>query len=93
MESYPLPHLSTTVHLALFSPLANAAALRTRLVSASQLPANEEGERERRAVDFAFVDASRVRILSSLCYLLPLTFPNDRLLPDFMSSQRSLRRC
>ncbi|GAA6031053.1 hypothetical protein JCM8097_003981 [Rhodosporidiobolus ruineniae] len=61
MESYPLPHLSTTAHLALFTPLspASAASLRQRLVAASTAQ-GEAGDLERRAVDFAFLDASRV---------------------------------
>jgi len=61
MESYPLPHHGATVHLALFHPIHNAAALRSRLVSASTLPQDEVGNRERSAVDFAFVDARMVR--------------------------------
>lgn len=59
MESYPLPHAGQTVHIAVWS-VRNAAQLRHRLVAASQLPADEEGERERAAVDFAFVDAKMV---------------------------------
>ncbi|BGP31152.1 hypothetical protein JCM10296v2_002916 [Rhodotorula toruloides] len=66
MESYPLPHTGQTVHLALWS-VRNAAQLRQRLVAASQLPADEEGERERAAVDFAFVDA---KMLTSRLHLL-----------------------
>ncbi|GAA5855677.1 hypothetical protein JCM8547_001641 [Rhodosporidiobolus lusitaniae] len=57
MESYPLPHLSTTVHLALFTPLTDAAALRSRLIAASTLPQDAAGDADREAVNFAFVDA------------------------------------
>lgn len=71
MESYPLPYHGYTVYVALFARLQNAAALRQRLVTASTLPADEDGDetlpadedgdRERAAVDFAFVDAKMVR--------------------------------
>ncbi|GAA5889579.1 hypothetical protein JCM8208_001064 [Rhodotorula glutinis] len=67
MESYPLPHYGATVHLALYHPIRNAAALRSRLVSASTLPPDEAGNRERAAVDFAFVDA---RMITSRLHLL-----------------------
>lgn len=62
MESLVLPHHGVTVHLGLFSPISNAAALRTRLVAASALPADEEGEAERAKLDFAFVDAAMVSL-------------------------------
>ncbi|KPV77462.1 uncharacterized protein RHOBADRAFT_51312 [Rhodotorula graminis WP1] len=67
METYPLPHHQATVHLALFHPIHNAAALRSRLVSASTLAQDEAGNRERAAVDFAFVDA---RMITSRLHLL-----------------------
>ncbi|GAA5851853.1 hypothetical protein JCM9279_001908 [Rhodotorula babjevae] len=67
METYPLLHHRATVHLALIHPIHNAAALRTRLVSASTLPQDEAGNRERSAVDFAFVDA---RMITSRLHLL-----------------------
>lgn len=52
----------STVHLALFSNISNAAKLRNRLVAAVSM-SGEEGERERNAVNFGFVDAALVRIL------------------------------
>ncbi|BGP39107.1 hypothetical protein JCM10450v2_003060 [Rhodotorula kratochvilovae] len=70
MESYPLPYHGSTIHLALFAPIQNAAELRKRLVTASTLPADEAGDSERRAVDFAFVDArmitSRLHVLTAV---------------------------
>ncbi|GAA5896723.1 hypothetical protein JCM6882_005020 [Rhodosporidiobolus microsporus] len=62
MESYPLPHASSTVHLALFTPLSpsTAASLRQYIITASQLPADEAGDAERRKVEFAFVEAGMV---------------------------------
>ncbi|GAA6046460.1 hypothetical protein JCM3770_004933 [Rhodotorula araucariae] len=70
MESYPLPYHGATVHLALFSPIQNAAELRKRLVTTSTLAADEAGDNERRAVDFAFVDAkmitSRLHVLTAV---------------------------
>ncbi|GAA5823652.1 hypothetical protein JCM11251_000712 [Rhodosporidiobolus azoricus] len=74
MESYPLHYASSTVHLALFSPLPNAAALRQRLIAASTLSAEEGGDEERRKVDFAFVDAgmvtSRLHVLTAVTQAL-----------------------
>ncbi|ORY91458.1 CGI-121-domain-containing protein [Leucosporidium creatinivorum] len=67
MESFALPHHGVTVHLGLFSPISNASALRTRLVAASTLPADDEGEAERAKLDFAFVDAA---MLTSRLHLL-----------------------
>ncbi|GJN89744.1 hypothetical protein Rhopal_002733-T1 [Rhodotorula paludigena] len=70
MESYPLPYHGYTVYVALFARLQNAAALRQRLVTASTLPADEDGDRERAAVDSAFVDAkmitSRLHLLTAV---------------------------
>lgn len=59
METLPLPS-GSTAHYALFT-ISNAAALRTRLVAASQLAADEEGNAERAKLDFAFIDGSMVR--------------------------------
>lgn len=58
MESLPLPS-GYTAHYALFT-LTNAAELRTRLVAASQLAADAEGDAERDRLDFSFIDASMV---------------------------------
>lgn len=59
MESYPLPHHSANLSIALFD-ISNAAALRSRLVAASTA-VGEEGDHERERLDFAFVDGSMVR--------------------------------
>ncbi|BGP54764.1 hypothetical protein JCM8202_003272 [Rhodotorula sphaerocarpa] len=59
MESYPLPYAQSTAYLSLYA-VRNAAELRSRLVAASQLPDDERGNEERRAVDFAFVDAKMI---------------------------------
>ena len=64
METYTYSHFPSevsTVHLALYSNVSNAADLRKRLVSAATLP-GEGGEREREAVNYAFVDAKLVSI-------------------------------
>ncbi|KAI0753593.1 CGI-121-domain-containing protein [Irpex lacteus] len=58
------PHLRT-VHIALFSNVQNAAELRNRLVQAASMT-GPEGERERKAVNFAFVDA---RLIASVQHL------------------------
>ena len=59
MESFAYPHFSSTVHVALFVNVTNAAKLRARIVRASTLQ-GPEGEEEREAVNFAFVDARLV---------------------------------
>lgn len=66
MESYPLPHYDSIIYIALFEKLANAAALRQRLIAASQLPDDDESNEERSRVDFAFVDASMVSLTELL---------------------------
>lgn len=60
METFAYPHFSSTVHVALFVHVTNAAELRARIIRASTLE-GVEGEAEREAVNFAFVDALLVR--------------------------------
>lgn len=62
MESYYYPQFPpecSTVHFALFTDVANTPQLRARLIRAAGL-AGAEGEAEREAVNFAFVDARLV---------------------------------
>lgn len=59
MESVHFPHFPASVHIALFKNVKNAASLRARLVTASTME-GEEGERERAAVNFAFIDGRLV---------------------------------
>lgn len=56
------------VHIALFTRVQNAEKLRARLISAATAE-GEEGEKEREAVNFAFVDAAPVRL-----FISPLTY-------------------
>lgn len=68
MESFHYAHLPdhlAHVHLALFHNVANAPHIRQRIVRASQL-ATPEGDQEREALNFAFIDA-RLVSPSSLC--------------------------
>lgn len=58
------PHLSH-VHIALFTNVQNAPELRSRLIKASTME-GEEGEKEREAVNFAFVDAAPIASLLHL---------------------------
>ncbi|KAG8705267.1 hypothetical protein FRC09_003068 [Ceratobasidium sp. 395] len=53
------------LHIALFTNVQNAPELRARLIKAATLE-GEEGEREREAVNFAFVDAPPIASLSHL---------------------------
>lgn len=64
MESYnytQFPDDASNVHVALFTNVSNAADLRNRLVQASTMQ-GEDGEAERQAVDFAFIDATLVGV-------------------------------
>ncbi|KAH9916777.1 CGI-121-domain-containing protein [Fomitopsis serialis] len=65
MDSFLYPHLPARVHLALFDHVSNAAHIRERIVRASQLE-GPEGDREREAVNFAFIDA---RLITSMLHL------------------------
>jgi EKC/KEOPS complex subunit CGI121/TPRKB len=60
MESFAYPHFNSTAHVALFKHVTNSANLRSRIVRASTLE-GIEGNVERDAVNFAFVDARLVR--------------------------------
>lgn len=60
METYPYPHLGLAFHIALFTALSSPGALLQKLIHASTLPATTEGDAERAAVNFAFLEASMV---------------------------------
>ena len=60
MEIFAFPHFNSTAHVTLFKHVTNAANLRSRIVRASTLE-GIEGDMEREAVNFAFVDARLVR--------------------------------
>ena len=62
MESYHYPHFPSIVYIALFTAVTNAGDLRNRIINAATL-AGPEGDEEREAVNFAFVDARLVRQL------------------------------
>ncbi|KAI0693469.1 kinase binding protein CGI-121-domain-containing protein [Cytidiella melzeri] len=63
---YPqFPQSQATVHIALFSNVKNAAQLRTRLIQAATMQ-GPEGDVEREAVNFAFIDA---RLICSVQHL------------------------
>ena len=62
METYRYPQFPpefATVYLALLTDVRNAPQLKKRLVSASVMT-GDEGEVEREAVNFAFIDARLV---------------------------------
>jgi EKC/KEOPS complex subunit CGI121/TPRKB len=67
MESFDYPQFSSTVHLALFNHVTNAAKLKARIVCASTSEGTE-GQIEREAVNFAFVNARLVRHLNKLVH-------------------------
>ena len=76
METFRYSHLPpelSFVHVALFTDVSNAAQLRARIVRASQLQ-GPDGDAERQAVHFAFIDARLVSDLSPrviLCSVSP----------------------
>jgi EKC/KEOPS complex subunit CGI121/TPRKB len=81
METYTLPFFPPnvgTVHIAYFEDVANAAAIKQRLIDAARTP-GEEGERARAAVDFAFIDAdllvSKQHLLTALLATLLTSLP------------------
>ncbi|KZT63978.1 CGI-121-domain-containing protein [Daedalea quercina L-15889] len=68
METFRYTHLPAAhahAYVALFDHVSNAAHLRQRIVRASQLE-GPEGDHEREAVNFAFVDA---RLITSILHL------------------------
>ncbi|KAI0759741.1 CGI-121-domain-containing protein [Trametes elegans] len=68
MQTFRYSHLPpelSVVHVALFTNVTNSAALRSRIVRASQLE-GLEGDSEREAVNFAFIDA---RLICSILHL------------------------
>ncbi|KAI0773639.1 CGI-121-domain-containing protein [Fomes fomentarius] len=68
MHSFRYPHLPpdlSTVHVALFTNLTTSADIRARIVRASQLQ-GPDGDAEREALNFAFIDA---RLICSLLHL------------------------
>ena len=70
METFRYPQFPpefATVNIALFTDVQNASELKKRLVAASVMP-GEEGEVEREAVNYAFVDARLVCVPSWLCF-------------------------
>ncbi|GAA5974621.1 hypothetical protein JCM5350_001222 [Sporobolomyces pararoseus] len=82
MEAYSLQHADCTVYLALFRRVQNAQSLRQRLISASTLPESDDGDKERAAVDYAFIDAS---MITSRLHLL--TAINQALLTPSLKSK------
>lgn len=63
MESFTYEHFPaqlSSVHVALFTDVSNAAAIRARIVHASTLE-GAAGDVERDAVNFAFIEAKLVR--------------------------------
>lgn len=70
METFTNPHFPKSLsiaHVALYASVNNAKDLRSRIIKASTLE-GDEGEQERQAVNFAFIDARLVGRFW-LCYL------------------------
>ncbi|PIL36534.1 hypothetical protein GSI_00223 [Ganoderma sinense ZZ0214-1] len=68
MQTFRYPHFPpelSTVHVALFNTVTNSADIRSRIIRASQLQ-GPDGDTERNALNFAFIDA---RLICSLLHL------------------------
>lgn len=65
MEAYHYPQFNTVVYTAKFKDVKNAEALRSRIVKAASLD-GADGEAERDAVNFAFIEA---RLITSSLHL------------------------
>ena len=61
MSVYTFEHLNRTVYTALYTSVAEPATLRKRIIAAATATGSE-GDTERDAVNFAFIDASLVRV-------------------------------
>ncbi|KAF5367475.1 hypothetical protein D9758_003700 [Tetrapyrgos nigripes] len=61
MELFVFDHVpdNKLAYAALFSPVANPAEIKKRIIDASKIE-GEDGDKERDAVNFAFIDASLV---------------------------------
>lgn len=62
METYQYPQFPvnlSVVHMVLYTNVANASLLKSRIINASTTPGTD-GDRERDAVNFAFIDARLV---------------------------------
>ncbi|KAJ7718132.1 kinase binding protein CGI-121-domain-containing protein [Mycena maculata] len=65
MQSYKLPHFPVCVHAALYTNVSDSDSLRKRLIAASTAE-GLDGERERDAVNFSFIEA---RLITSVNHL------------------------
>ncbi|KAJ8592154.1 CGI-121-domain-containing protein [Rhizopogon salebrosus TDB-379] len=66
MDTYYYTHFNhAVVHVALFNDVTNSAAIRSRIIQAARIP-GVDGDTEREAINFAFIDA---RLISSLLHL------------------------
>ena len=65
MESFSFPQFPAKVHVALYTDVGNAGALRQRIIGAASAR-GEDGEREREALNFAFIDGRLVGQIDGL---------------------------
>jgi hypothetical protein len=62
MDTYYYTHFNhAVVHVALFNDVTNSAAIRSRIIQAARIP-GVDGDTEREAINFAFIDARLVGI-------------------------------
>jgi len=86
METFAYSHFPAdlaNVHIALFTAVTNASQIRSRIVKASTME-GPQGDAEREAVNFAFIDAKLVT--SKLCLLTAL---HQSMLSDVQKSLKT----
>ncbi|KAF7300261.1 hypothetical protein MKEN_01350200 [Mycena kentingensis (nom. inval.)] len=92
MESYKLAHLPSHlshIHAALYVDVSDAAALKRRLIAAAAAE-GDEGEQERAALNFAFIDArliTSLALLKAAIYSAVLSEAQGRLLTKTVHSE------
>ncbi|WVN90706.1 uncharacterized protein L203_105948 [Cryptococcus depauperatus CBS 7841] len=90
-ESFPAVH--SVIHIALFENVSNSAAIRKRLVAASQM-GGAEGDAAKEEVDYGFVEAqllvSKEHLLSAMLATLLYAYPSTEPSPAEPSSPNSV---
>lgn len=93
MQSFRYPHLPphlSTVHLALYTNVTTSAEIRARIVRASQLQ-GPDGDAEREALNFAFIDARLVCLSLVVVYNPKLNTNASRYAVCCICRQRSTK--
>ncbi len=93
MQTFRYPHFPqelSAVHVALFTNVINSADIRSRIIRASQLQ-GPDGQTERDAVKFAFIDARLVRTTIRNLLITPYIHVHSRSVASCISKPPSTR--